>query len=125
MPALFVNQLTVIDFSYYCPTRGLVGESWLVDVRLDGRLNSEGMLFDFGHVKKTIKQTIDDFVDHKLLVPGTHPAIDIAAEHGRINVTLATESRGKIICDAPSSAIIIIDSDEITPKRVTPFLSST
>ncbi|MDE1462848.1 6-pyruvoyl trahydropterin synthase family protein [Spartinivicinus poritis] len=122
MPALFVKQLTVIDFSYYCATRGLVGESWLVDVILDGQLNEEGMVFDFGQVKKTIKQTIDDFVDHKLLVPGTHPAINIAAEHGRMNVTLSTENRGKIICDAPSSAIITIDASEISPSTITPVI---
>lgn len=122
MPALFVNQLTVIDFSYYCPTRGLVGESWLVDVILDGQLNDEGMLFDFGHVKKVIKQTIDDFVDHKLLIPGTHPAISLAAEHGRINATLTTENRGTIICDAPNSAILTIDCNEISTDNVTPVI---
>ena len=59
MQALFVDQLSTLDFSYLCPERGLVGETWLVDVTLWGELNAEGMVFDFGHVKKQIKSALD------------------------------------------------------------------
>lgn len=48
---LFVDRLTQLDVSLWCPRRGLVGASWHVDAELDGELGEDGMLFDFGEVR--------------------------------------------------------------------------
>jgi 6-pyruvoyl-tetrahydropterin synthase len=69
MTSLFVERLTIVDFSYLDGERGLLGESWLVDVTLEGDLDGQGMIFDFGLVKKLIKQWVDVHIDHKLVVP--------------------------------------------------------
>ncbi|CAM3545698.1 6-pyruvoyl trahydropterin synthase family protein [Parendozoicomonas haliclonae] len=123
MSSLFVNQLTTIDFSYLCPERGLVGETWLVDVILSGELNEEGMVFDFGHVKKEIKAMIDSSADHALLVPALHPAIQVEelADKQR-SVRLNINSGNEIICQAPEQAIMSLPVSEITPENVRPLL---
>jgi len=78
MPTLFVDQLTVIDFSYVHASRGILGESWIVDIEISGDLDDQGMIFDFGNVKKQIKQTIDQHYDHKLWIPSGLPKLNKA-----------------------------------------------
>ena len=49
---LFVEKLVNIDFSYLDVTRGLVGETWWASTSLEGALDQQGMVCDFGTVKK-------------------------------------------------------------------------
>ena len=124
MTALFVNQLTTLDFSYLDPARGVVGESWLVDVTLEGNLDEQGMVFDFGHVKKQIKASLDILADHRLLVPVKHPSILVANDQNRLNVTLVANTGDQIQCSAPAQAILLVDEASITPDILTPILEA-
>ncbi|MFT6271097.1 MAG: 6-pyruvoyl-tetrahydropterin synthase [Alphaproteobacteria bacterium] len=118
---LFVNDLTVMDFSYLCPQRGMVGESWIVDVVLDGGLNEESMVQDFGIVKKQLKKVIDDYVDHKLVVPADHQNTRIhpPAADGRVLVDFVFANELPIQLYCPPEAYAFVYSLEGEPPLIT------
>lgn len=110
---LFVNGLTHLDASLWCPTRGLIGVSWQVNAELDGELGEDGMLFDFGHVKPWIKSRLDDGADHTLIVPTEAPGVTVSeCPEGlaiRTTTPYAMEVRG------PHQAFTLVPWSEITP----------
>ena len=65
---LFVEQLTNVDFSYLDLSRGIVGETWWASAILEGALDEQGMVCDFGTVKKVLRNWMDDEIDHRLLI---------------------------------------------------------
>ena len=123
---LFVNDLTVIDFSYLCKERGIVGESWIVDVLLDGSLNEQSMVLDFAIVKKQIKAIIDDAVDHKLLLPMQANELTLAdSPHHANHLTLDYLSdRASYFLQSPQCAFAQIDCLVITLDSVTKHLNA-
>ena len=113
---LFVNNLTHLDASLWCPQRGLCGASWHVDIELDGQLGEDGMLFDFGEVKPWIKSYLDSGPDHTLLVPMEAPELSVQdCSEGlciRATAPYAMEVRG------PRQAFTLLPCQEITPLRL-------
>ncbi|MCW8880554.1 MAG: 6-carboxytetrahydropterin synthase [Kangiellaceae bacterium] len=118
MQALFVDNLTVIDFAYFHPERGIVGESLIMDVELFGELNDEGMLFDFSYVKKRIKSCVDTLVDHKFLVAKNHTNVSITDTPQELSIQLKTEYGEFYEHISPHQAVCLIDSDEVTPRSI-------
>lgn len=114
MTTLFVDQLTVIDFSYLHNDRGLLGESWLVDCELTGELNDEGMLFDFGHVKKTIKNFIDDFADHKLIIATKTPGLSFDQQDQQATTVQWQQQQRYLKTTAPSDAFLMLDAESVS-----------
>jgi 6-pyruvoyl-tetrahydropterin synthase len=113
---LFVNDLTVMDFSYLCPERGMVGESWIVDVILSGDLNEESMVLDFGKVKKQLKQLIDEYIDHKLLVPVEHEFSQV------VKVDFIRPDNKSIHLNCPAEAYAFVYSQNVTMPSVSDYL---
>lgn len=123
---LFVNDLTVIDFSYLCPQRGIVGESWIVDITLDGTLNDQSMVLDFGLVKKQIKSIIDDSVDHKLAVPAEHSftVVNRGQDGSGYWVDFMRDAQRSIHLFCPADAFAFIDADVVNMDTVKAYLQA-
>lgn len=120
MARLFVNQLTVIDFSFMDSIRGVVGESWIVDIELHGELDEQGMVFDFGSVKKEIKQFIDNHIDHRLLVPIKSHGCNTSYIHENDLLIDFPLSSGAIIShQSPAEAVLLVETEKIEVTHLT------
>jgi 6-pyruvoyl-tetrahydropterin synthase len=114
---LFVNNLTNVDFSYLHPQRGLVGETWLASTELDGSLDEQGMVCDFGIVKKTLRNWLDLRLDHCLLVPSQSPHLSLLEDDDYIELRWRSDA-GELHCRSPKQAITLIDCTEINATSV-------
>jgi 6-pyruvoyl-tetrahydropterin synthase len=122
MTCLFVEHLTVIDCAFLDAQRGLVGESWIVDVELDGALDEQSMVLDFGEVKRRLKRAIDASVDHTLLVPMRSAALTILEDGNSVLVDFQS-ARGLITHCSPPQAITRIDAERIDAADVAAHLT--
>ena len=114
---LFVDNLTNVDFSYLDADRGVVGETWLASIVLEGALDEQGMVCDFGIVKKTIRQWLDTYVDHCLVVAAQSSAANIIRDQQSIDITWEYQQK-HLQCLSPNEAICLIDATQITPESV-------
>lgn len=122
MNRLFVDNLTVIDFSYLDAERGIVGESWIVDIELEGELDDIGMVFDFGHVKKKLKNRIDQTADHKLIIPTMLPGLIIDQNTDRIDVGFHNLQNEKWIHRSPANAVLLLEATQVTAETLSGYL---
>ena len=114
---LFVNNLTNVDFSYLDKQRGLVGETWLASITLEGALDEQGMVCDFGIVKKVVRQWLDTYLDHCLVVASQSTSLTMTETDTQRKI--AWQYQDKMIhCESPHQAITCIDSDTVNPESV-------
>jgi 6-pyruvoyl-tetrahydropterin synthase len=123
MTILFVKRLTVIDSSILSTTRGLVGESWQVDIELEGDLDYQGMVLDFGEVKRSIKRLIDDQFDHKLLVPADAPGLRLSEYAGGLHLAFVTDDGRQVEHRSPRDAIRLVPSEHIAADRLAQIIA--
>lgn len=123
MARLFVEQLTVIDCAFLDAQRGLVGESWIVDLELEGELDDQGMVLDFGEVKKSLKRAIDAIADHTLVVPRLSPLLDLALSGDRSGLTFKAAT-GVIEHQSPAVALCLVEAPAITTETLAAHINA-
>lgn len=123
MTILFVKRLTVIDNSILSPSRGLIGESWQVDIELEGELDQQGMVLDFGKVKRSIKQLIDEQFDHKLLVPADYPHLKITDFGDSLYLSFETDDGRLIEHRSPHDAVRLIPCERVVADRLSQIIA--
>ena len=118
MSTLFVNRLTAIDVSLLDPDRGLLGESWIADIELEGALDEQGMVLDFAKVKRQVKEVIDRFFDHRLLLPTEYPGTELETENHHCRLRFTLHSGERIEHASPCEAVAPIRCGRITPEAL-------
>jgi 6-pyruvoyl-tetrahydropterin synthase len=121
MNKLFVQNLTVIDFSYFDASRGILGESWIVDIVLEGELDEQGMVFDFGHVKKRIKEIIDEELDHRFVLSTQLKSLQVETTQRKVRLSWDSQF-GHFEHESPRDAIVLLEAKTINPKTVAKYL---
>ena len=119
---LFVKKLTNLDFSYLDADRGLVGESWLIDIELSGELDEQGMVLDFGIVKKLVRGYIDTYIDHCLLVPVNYSGCDVLEVNEQLEIAFYLHSGKLITHRSIADAVARIPAEQITIESIRQFL---
>ena len=116
---LFVDNLATVDFSFLEARRGLLGETWLADVKLKGELDDQGMVCDFSTVKKALKTWLDNELDHRLLVPRQSPNLTLEEKGDYLTLNWRFGDRGETLSlRCPRQAVALIDTDELTRESV-------
>lgn len=116
---LFVDNLSTVDFSFLDARRGLLGETWLADVQLEGPLDEQGMVCDFSEVKKRLKAWLDRELDHRLLIPLGAEQLELKEDGDQLDIRWRFGANDETIhTRCPREAVALVDADELTRESV-------
>ncbi len=118
---LFYDNVTVIDYAYLDQQQGVVGGSLIVDIELEGEVNTEGVIFDFSQAKKRIKQIIDLNIDHRLLVPQREKNLTLQQTKNNIELSFRSE-QGEIVYSAPLEGVVILEVEKLSLDVLARFI---
>ena len=86
------------------------------------------MVFDFCHVKKVLKEALDEGLDHTLAVPAQLQGLSISEDidHKRILLSIAIlMGRLEFKYESPQEAVFVVDEESITLENVQLLLENS
>ncbi len=117
--SLFYQNVTVLDYAYLDEHKGPIGHSQYVDVEFIGKTDKEGVVYDFSHAKKKVKEIIDRDCDHRFVVP----AKTVQDDEGRSKFTYEYGySDTPLEYWGPEEAFCAIPFDTVTDQTLTTYL---
>lgn len=72
---IFLADVTKVDCAIFDPSKGIIGQSWKVDVTVSGTLGTNGFVYDFSQLKKLVRQVLKTSLDHALIMPINSQAV--------------------------------------------------
>lgn len=117
--SLFYKHLTLLDYAFFHKREGARGNSLIVDAEFSGKLDEEGILFDFSHSKKEVKKIIDEICDHRFVIPegmlqtkGERALFEWKGPHGLLSY------------EGPVQAFCEIEGDPFSHRDIARFLEA-
>lgn len=119
--SLFVKEITVLDYAYLDPARGVLGGSLDIDVEFIGGLDEEGVVFDFSHAKKAVKGVIDDLCDHRLVCPVSSIASN---QNGLVELEFHYGEGYSLKYHCPEQAVCVLDQQRVDIAGMMSYLEA-
>lgn len=123
MTRLFIEGVTGIDCGILDPDLGLIGQSWLVDLTLEGPRNAQGMVIDFGIVKPALRDICQNSFDHRLLAPIQSPNLQTSHSNDGLRLEYTYSQGQKLSHLSPEASIRRIDAPTISRRILEETLS--
>jgi 6-pyruvoyltetrahydropterin/6-carboxytetrahydropterin synthase len=93
----------------------LHGHTYAVHVRLQGEKNKSGYIADFHEVKDLIKELVKP-LDHRVLIPATHPAVKVVRRRGTVEILV-----GKNRYAFPAGDVLLLDLPAVTAEQLAEY----
>lgn len=90
----------------------LHGHTYILRIRLEGDIGDNGMVMDFVSLKKELRTFVDE-LDHRTILPGDSPDVDLRILEGSVEVT----SCGKRYV-FPTEDVAILDVGNTTAEEL-------
>jgi 6-pyruvoyl-tetrahydropterin synthase len=113
-PTLFLNDFTILDAAIATPCFGPTGSSCYVSAELEGELDPQDFLLDFGPAKKILKALVDEAFDHKLILPATSALVKARPGHYELRT-----SQGELfVYECSPASVALLPGEEASPALI-------